>query len=66
MVKAGKRLLAVKKCSKCLGENWRKLRFCRKHYFIRESTEAAVCRFSVINSQENTRDRVELNIKLQN
>ena len=44
-----------------IGEN---LDFVENSNFIRESTEAAVHRFSVINSQENTRDRVELNIKL--
>ena len=46
-----------------IGEN---LDFVENSNFIRESTEAAVRRFSVINSQENTCDRVELNIKLQN
>ena len=46
-----------------IGEN---LDFVENSNFIRESTEATVRRFSVINSLENTCDRVELNIKLQN
>ena len=44
-----------------IGEN---LDFVKNSNFIRESTEAAVRRFSVINSQENTRDRVKLNSKV--
>ena len=28
--KPGEQLLIVTKCTKCLGENWRKLRFCKK------------------------------------
>ena len=44
-----------------IGEN---LDFVENSNFTRESTEAAVRGFSVINSQENTRGRVEVNSKV--
>ena len=44
-----------------IGEN---LDFVENSNFTRESTEAAVHGFSDLNSQENTRDRVEVNSKV--
>ena len=50
--------------TKCLGENCRKLLNKKNVNFIREGTEAAVSRFSAVNSHENTCGGVQLYIKV--
>ena len=46
--------------TKCLGENCRKLLNKKNVNFIREGTEAAVSKFSAVNSHENTCGGVQL------
>ena len=50
--------------TKCLGENCRKLLNKKNINFIREGTEAAACRFSAVNSHENTCGGVQLYSKV--
>ena len=50
--------------TKCLGENCRKLLNKKNVNFIREGTEAAVSRFSAVNSHENTCGGVQLYSKV--
>ena len=68
-MKAGERLLIVTKCLGDMVQNaWENiaenLGFVENSNFIRESTEAAVSRFSVVNSHESTCGRVQLYIKV--
>ena len=50
--------------TKCLGENCRKLLNKKNVNFIREGTEAAVSKFSAVNSHENTCGGVQLYSKV--
>ena len=50
--------------TKCLGENCRKILNKKNVNFIREGTEAAVSRFSAVNSHENTCGGVQLYSKV--
>ena len=66
-MKAGERLLIVTKCLGDMVQNaWENiaenLGFVENSNFIRESTEAAVSRFSAVNSHENTCGGVQLYI----